>query len=145
MPKFCGVFRIYELNLDIWKERKFDFKMTLVPLLLRSLTKAPIYLKIDAFIPMNFHLLTFQICSKLLHTILCWNPYIHKEKRCRKYVCQKKHEGVWSTRFLLRSKNMASRSQSEVGNGRKNKTLNCAETIDFDGKSFHFLGLIVRT
>ena len=27
----------------------------------------------------------------------------------------------------------------------KNKSLNCAETIDFDGKSFHFLGLIVRT
>ena len=45
--------------------------MTLAQLLLRSLTKAPIYLKIDAFIPMNFHLLTFQICSKLLHTILC--------------------------------------------------------------------------
>ena len=46
-----------------------DFKMTLALLLLRNLTKAPIYLKIDAFIPMNFHLLTFQICSKLLHTL----------------------------------------------------------------------------
>lgn len=46
---------------------------------------------------------------------------------------------------FAKSKNVASRSQSEVENGRKNKTLNCAETIDFDGKSFHFLGLIVRT
>ena len=52
---------------------------------------------------------------------------------------------VQDTSLLFKSKNVASRSQSEVGNGRKNKTLNCAETIDFDGKSFHFLGLIVRT